>query len=181
MGHAGPRTWRAGSTPCDGCGRRRRSAACGQRSARPSPAAAPGAPWHNLQECRWVRQRAGRGPRPALVPAPHAQTHRPTSVPRAAGSAEQPQHLGPQENGPAGRCLSSSPLHLSARSSEREGQAKEGPSGENLKFFGDNRLNPAGGGCPHDHGQARGHCRRALTRPFTLRIRGKCLGRPGLG
>ena len=48
------RTWRAGSTPCDGCGRRQRSGACGLQSAQPSPVAGPGAPWHNLQESRWV-------------------------------------------------------------------------------------------------------------------------------
>ena len=48
------RTWHAGSTPCDGCGRRQRSGACGLQSAQPSPVAGPGAPWHNLKESRWV-------------------------------------------------------------------------------------------------------------------------------
>lgn len=112
-GPAGPgraaRTWRAGSTPCDGCGRRQRSAACGLRSARPSPAAAPGAPWHNLQEGRWVsRRQAGLQP----LPLPHPQGEcQPISVLRAAGDTKHSQHLGPRGNGPAGGCLSSSPLH----------------------------------------------------------------------
>lgn len=105
MGHAGPRTWRAGSTPCDGCGRRRRSAACGQRSARPSPAAAPGAPWHNLQECRWVRResRAGTTARPRSCPP---RTDTPAHL-CAQSSGERRTATAPGATGEwAGRTLS---------------------------------------------------------------------------
>lgn len=107
-GRAG-RTWHAGSTPCGGCGRRQRSAACGRRSARPSPEAAPGAPWRNLQECGWLSRGPGRGHRPSTRLNHTANTGPPLCQGRR--DTKHSQNFGPHGNGPAGCCLSSSPLY----------------------------------------------------------------------